>query len=458
MRDRTASEIGEPEAAIFDAHLLLLDDPDLIATARRADRRRGGRRRGRGPTAWPPSRPSWPRCPTSTCRRARPTCATCGNRVVRLLGGASGAAGDVDGVLVAPDLTPAEAAVLDPTPHGRRRARRTAAPPRTARSCCGPAGSRRSSGSGPLVTEAEPGTVIAVDGTTGEVVLDPDDGVLADFRDRAAQRRQRTADALARADEPAVTTDGTTILVGANLGSVADALAATGADLAGLVRTEFCFLGRSAAPTVDEQEAAYRGIAEAMSGRRITLRTLDVGGDKPLDYVPMPREANPFLGVRGIRLALARKDLLTDQLEAIVRVAHDHPVDVMFPMITTVDELLAARGSARRRRADRRARCTGRTARGDHGRGARDRAEVGGLRPARRLPVASAPTTSPSTHWRPSGATTSWSRWPTRSIPGSSRSSAPRARRPATTVLVAVCGELASDEPAVPRAARPRRA
>ena len=81
-----------------------------------------------------------------------------------------------------------------------------------------------------------------------------------------------------------------------------------------------------------------------MTGRRITLRTLDVGGDKPLPYVPMPKEANPFLGVRGIRLALARTDLLTDQLEAIVRVAHDHPVDVMFPMITTVDELLAARG------------------------------------------------------------------------------------------------------------------
>ena len=110
------------------------------------------------------------------------------------------------------------------------------------------------------------------------------------------------------------------------------------------MRTEFCFLGRSAAPTVDEQEAAYRGIAEAMSGRRITLRTLDVGGDKPLDYIPMRREANPFLGVRGIRLALAREDLLRAQLEAFVRVAHDHPVDVMFPMITTVDELLAARG------------------------------------------------------------------------------------------------------------------
>jgi phosphocarrier protein FPr len=110
------------------------------------------------------------------------------------------------------------------------------------------------------------------------------------------------------------------------------------------VRTEFCFLGRATAPSVDEQEAAYRAIAEAMTGRRIVLRTLDVGGDKPLSYVRMPKEANPFLGVRGIRLALARRDLLADQLAAIARVAYDHPVDVMFPMVTTVDELLTARG------------------------------------------------------------------------------------------------------------------
>jgi phosphoenolpyruvate-protein kinase (PTS system EI component) len=140
-----------------------------------------------------------------------------------------------------------------------------------------------------------------------------------------------------------VTRDGATVLVGANLGSAGDARAAVGADLAGLVRTEFCFLGRHSAPDVDEQEAAYRAIAEAMDGRRITLRTLDVGGDKPLDYLAMPREANPFLGVRGLRLALAQPQLLADQLQAIVRVAHDHPLDVMFPMVAAVDELVAAR-------------------------------------------------------------------------------------------------------------------
>ena len=122
------------------------------------------------------------------------------------------------------------------------------------------------------------------------------------------------------------------------------AATSAGADLAGLVRTEFLFLGRTPAPDVDEQEAAYRGIAEALDGRRITLRTLDVGGDKPLGYLPMPAEANPFLGVRGLRLSLARPELLADQLLAIVRVAHDVPVSLMFPMVSTVDELVGPGG------------------------------------------------------------------------------------------------------------------
>ena len=346
LRDRTAVEIGEPEAAIFDAQLLLLDDPDVVAAARtRVDA-------GAGPAhAWAESlapveadlaalADEYLQARAAEVRDVR-------NRVVRRLGGVSGAAVDVDGVLVARDLTPAEAAVLDP--------RQTVAvvlgdgsPTAHSTILLRARGIPAVVGVGALVAAVTPGTVVAVDGTTGEVVLDPDERALADFRDRARRAEERTATARARAAEPAVTLDGTTVLVGANLGTVADARAATGADLAGLVRTEFCFLGRSTAPTVDEQEAAYRAIAEAMTGRRITLRTLDVGGDKPLPYVPMAEEANPFLGVRGIRLALGRDDvsraLFTDQLAAIVRVAHDHPVDVMFPMVTTVDELLAARG------------------------------------------------------------------------------------------------------------------
>jgi phosphocarrier protein FPr len=135
------------------------------------------------------------------------------------------------------------------------------------------------------------------------------------------------------------------VAVGANVGSVDDARAAAaqGADFAGLVRTEFLFLGRQDAPDVEEQFAVYRKIAESLDGRRITLRTLDVGGDKPLEFLPTPAEMNPFLGVRGIRLSLAHPDLLADQLLAMVRLAEQTPVSVMFPMISTLDELFAGR-------------------------------------------------------------------------------------------------------------------
>ena len=162
---------------------------------------------------------------------------------------------------------------------------------------------------------------------------------------RQAALALRQSAARARTTEPAVTTDGVRVLVGANLGSVDDAraAAAAGADYAGLIRTEFLFLGRPDAPDVEEQTAVYRKIAESLDGRRITLRTLDVGGDKPLDFLPTPAELNPFLGVRGIRLSLHHPQLLADQLLAMARVAHETPVSVMFPMVSTLDELFAAR-------------------------------------------------------------------------------------------------------------------
>ena len=191
----------------------------------------------------------------------------------------------------------------------------------------------------------EEGTTLAVDGETGEVVVAPDAPCLERFQARAQALDRIRVEALAGAHVPASTRDHVAVKVGANLGSVADAQAALagGADLAGLVRTEFLFLGRSRPPDVDEQEKAYLQLAEALGGRRLTLRTLDVGGDKPLDYIATPPEANPFLGVRGLRLSLARPELFADQLLAIVRVAHATPVSVMFPMVSTVDELFAAR-------------------------------------------------------------------------------------------------------------------
>jgi phosphocarrier protein FPr len=198
------------------------------------------------------------------------------------------------------------------------------------------------SGAGVLATPE--GTTVAFDGATGELDVDPDQGTLERYRTRAVARHRSQVEAQASAAQPALTRDGIAIEVAANIGSPADAqqARAASADSAGLVRTEFLFLDRADAPDIDEQEATYRTLAAALDGRRLTLRTLDVGGDKPLPYLPTAREANPFLGLRGIRLSLARAELLRDQLIAACRVAHDTPVSLMFPMVSTVDELHAA--------------------------------------------------------------------------------------------------------------------
>jgi multiphosphoryl transfer protein len=189
------------------------------------------------------------------------------------------------------------------------------------------------------------GATVAVDGARGEFVVDPPEEFRQDFLARVDTLARRRRQAHVRAAEAAVTRDGATVSVGANVGSVDDARAAAahGADFAGLVRTEFLFLGRQDAPDVEEQLSVYRKIAESLDGRRITLRTLDVGGDKPLEFLPTPAEVNPYLGVRGIRLSLAHPELLADQLLAMVRLAQQTPVSVMFPMVTTLDELFTAR-------------------------------------------------------------------------------------------------------------------
>ncbi|MGD9988238.1 phosphoenolpyruvate--protein phosphotransferase [Pseudonocardia sp.] len=344
VRDRTATTAGADEAAIFEAHLALLDDPDLLddAHARIAAGGAAGR-------AWADAVETaaarFAALPGQYLRARAADVRAVGDEVLRALTGAAApAAAPGDGVLVAADLTPADAAGLDP-------ATVTAvvlaagSPTAHAAILLRAKGIPAVVGAGADVLDIAAGTVVAVDGTTGEVLLDPTPAQADGFAARAAGRAARDRAARARATEPAVTRDGTTVLVGVNAGSAADAAAATGADLAGLVRTEFLFLGRDDAPGIDEQEAAYRDVAAALGGRRITLRTLDVGGDKPLPYVPAPAEANPYLGVRGLRLALRAPELFATQLRAVVRTAHATPVSVMFPMVSTVAELAAARAA-----------------------------------------------------------------------------------------------------------------
>jgi len=190
------------------------------------------------------------------------------------------------------------------------------------------------------------GTPVVLDGTAGTLRVNPSTADIARIHElQERHSRQRRAEQ-ERAHEPAVTLDGHRVEVAANIGGLADAEQAItlGGEAVGLLRSEFLFLHRSTAPTEDEQQNVYTDIARTLGrGRRLVIRTLDVGGDKPLPYLPIPREDNPFLGERGIRVLLDHPDLFRTQLRAILRASTSGFVSIMFPMIATLGEFRAAR-------------------------------------------------------------------------------------------------------------------
>ncbi|HMR14431.1 MAG TPA: phosphoenolpyruvate--protein phosphotransferase, partial [Arachnia sp.] len=186
------------------------------------------------------------------------------------------------------------------------------------------------------------GTRVVLDGSKGSLQLNLSDEEIDGIFDRQKRLAERKALEDSHKDEPATTTDGHQVHVVANIGGVEDAEKSMtkGAEGVGLLRSEFVFMGRSTAPTEAEQAQVYADCARALKpGQPLVIRTLDVGGDKPLDYLPIPAEENPFLGVRGVRVGLEKPEVLRTQLRAILAAA-DAGADlyVMFPMIATIDD------------------------------------------------------------------------------------------------------------------------
>ncbi len=187
------------------------------------------------------------------------------------------------------------------------------------------------------------GTVLLLDADRGTLMIDPSETEVACIRTEAARSARFRAEAAARAREPAITRDGVRIELFANLGSLDDAVAAArgGAEGCGLLRTEFLFLDRPSPPGEEEQRAACQAIADALEGRPLIVRTLDIGADKPAPYLPLPAEENPALGLRGLRLGLARPDLLETQLRALTKLRGD--IRIMLPMVIEPAEVRQVR-------------------------------------------------------------------------------------------------------------------
>lgn len=198
-----------------------------------------------------------------------------------------------------------------------------------------------------VLDQAADGMTVALDGVTGEVVLNPGPATAAAYTRRVEAARAQAAAARAEAGAPAQTPDGHRVELAANAATPADVAAAVdaGAEGIGLLRSEFLFMGRRDAPGEEEQVVAYRQALAAAGGRRVIIRTLDIGGDKDVPYLGLPREENPFLGVRALRLCLQRPELFHTQLRALLRAGAHGRLAIMFPMVAGLEDLRQARAA-----------------------------------------------------------------------------------------------------------------
>jgi phosphocarrier protein FPr/phosphocarrier protein len=198
---------------------------------------------------------------------------------------------------------------------------------------------------GPAVLDIADDTVVILDAEQGVLTVTPAPAEITAAEKILASRRQRTLAQRAAAQSDCHTADGHRIEVFANLGSLADAQVAIlqGAEGCGLLRTEFLFLERETAPDEQEQIARYQEIADVLAGRPFVIRTLDIGGDKPIPYLSLPAEENPALGLRGVRTSLWRPDLLRVQLRALLQVRAAGQCRILLPMITDLDEIRTVR-------------------------------------------------------------------------------------------------------------------
>lgn len=345
---RMKQSIGSSEGAIFDAHLLILQDPDLIQQARAGI----DERRENAAFAWnaaiTAAAQSYRALDDPYLQQRAADVEDVGAQVLfAMLNRRSHApiVFDEPVILYAADLTPTETSQLDmqmvqgiitagggPTSHSAILSRALGIP--------------SVAGVGTMLDRQPGGALTGINGFTGEVWLEPLPEVQARIQARRAEWLTGREKMLETSQQLGMTRDGHRVEVFANIGGVNDARGAVqnGAEGVGLLRTEFLFLTRETAPTEEEQTLILREIFETMGDQRpVTTRTLDVGGDKALPYIQLPEEPNPFLGVRALRLSLSRPDLFLTQIRAILRAADGFPCRIMFPMVADVQEIRKAR-------------------------------------------------------------------------------------------------------------------
>ncbi len=347
LTQRAREQVGEVEAEIFEAHAAMMRDPELQGRVRALVEEQ----KVNIGFAWQDAVQFF----VKTLRDVDDEYLSAraadvedvGQRVLSLLLGRplQSSKPEAPSIIVADELTPADTILFDrasilayctqgggPTSHVAILSKAQGVP------CIVGAGAE-------LATIAN-GTFLVVDGSSGVILVDPNLQIREDYESRAGSRLHLQQEAIKNANLPAETLDKKRVEVVANVGSHKDAVEAIqyGAEGIGLLRTEFLFLDRSSAPDEAEQVEAYSAIfKEIGSSKPIVVRTLDIGGDKPAAYLNMPKEDNPFLGLRGIRLSLRFQQLFESQLRALLLAGAGYDLRIMFPMVSTLDEISQAR-------------------------------------------------------------------------------------------------------------------
>ncbi|QBC23603.1 phosphoenolpyruvate--protein phosphotransferase [Staphylococcus aureus] len=347
IRNNAEVQLGADKAAIFDAHLLVLDDPELIQPIQDKIKNENANAATALTDVTTQFVTIFESMDNEYMKERAADIRDVSKRVLSHILGVelpNPSMIDENVVIVGNDLTPSDTAQLNKEfvqGFATNIGGRTSHSAIMSRSLEIPA----IVGTKSITQEVKQGDMIIVDGLNGDVIVNPTEDELIAYQDKRERYFADKKELQKLRDADTVTVDGVHAELAANIGTPNDlpGVIENGAQGIGLYRTEFLYMGRDQMPTEEEQFEAYKEVLEAMGGKRVVVRTLDIGGDKELSYLNLPEEMNPFLGYRAIRLCLAQQDIFRPQLRALLRASVYGKLNIMFPMVATINEFREAK-------------------------------------------------------------------------------------------------------------------
>ncbi|HDI0955810.1 TPA: phosphoenolpyruvate--protein phosphotransferase [Staphylococcus aureus] len=347
IRNNAEVQLGADKAAIFDAHLLVLDDPELIQPIQDKIKNENANAATALTDVTTQFVTIFESMDNEYMKERAADIRDVSKRVLSHILGIelpNPSMIDESVVIVGNDLTPSDTAQLNKEfvqGFATNIGGRTSHSAIMSRSLEIPA----IVGTKSITQEVKQGDMIIVDGLNGDVIVNPTEDELIAYQDKRERYFADKKELQKLRDADTVTVDGAHAELAANIGTPNDlpGVIENGAQGIGLYRTEFLYMGRDQMPTEEEQFEAYKEVLEAMNGKRVVVRTLDIGGDKELSYLNLPEEMNPFLGYRAIRLCLAQQDIFRPQLRALLRASVYGKLNIMFPMVATINEFREAK-------------------------------------------------------------------------------------------------------------------